>query len=62
MITDSASRPGLVSAVARLLSTGEPTYFQHEGACRHGLRSALVLRGYRWPLADHTAADVVAKP
>jgi hypothetical protein len=51
----------LVSSVATILKTGEPTVFEHEGSCRHGLRSALCLDGWSWEDADAAARGVVSK-
>ena len=49
----------VVANVAAILATGDPTYFQYEGACRHGLRSSLVLDGWRWQRADDKAAEII---
>ena len=51
----------LVENVTRILKTGEPTKFEFEAACRHGIRKHLILRGWRWADADNAAAQVVAK-
>lgn len=49
----------LIDEVANILKLGEPTYFAFEGACRHALRKALVLKGWPWPDADKAAGEVV---
>lgn len=46
--------------VARILEAGRPTPFRWESACRHGLRAALCLKGWRWDAADGHAARVVS--
>lgn len=48
-----------VEYVGRILRTGEPTKFQHEGACRAGFRVALINKGWRWSDADREAMRVV---
>jgi hypothetical protein len=53
------SRRRMVSAIADVLRTGEPTIFRFEAVCRHTLRSVMVLRGRSWPLSDQLAAEVV---
>lgn len=50
----------LINIVAAILREGEPTKFAMEAACRHGLRSALCLKGIKWAQADAIAADIVA--
>ena len=45
--------------VARLLDTGLPTKFRWSSACRHGVRSALCLKGEKWARADNLAASIV---
>jgi hypothetical protein len=49
----------LVDRTAIILRAGEPTRFANEGACRYGLRRALISQAWRWADADATAADVV---
>jgi hypothetical protein len=51
----------LVDKAACILRTGESTKFEFEGACRHGIRSALCLGGWPWSDADAAAAAIVAK-
>lgn len=51
----------LATALARILIQGEPTRFRYEGACRHGLRSALCLQGLTWARADDLAAKVLSE-
>ncbi len=53
-------RQRLIEGTAKLLRTGQPTFFAFEGACRTGLRSSLCLHGWPWHDADAAAADVVA--
>lgn len=50
----------MVVLVTRIVRQAEPTPFAAEASCRHGLRAGLCLRGWRWPLADAVAADLVA--
>ncbi|WP_424992404.1 hypothetical protein [Oceaniradius stylonematis] len=50
----------LIAEVCMILKTGEPTKFAFEGACRHGLRSALCLEGWQWAEADRVAAEIVS--
>jgi hypothetical protein len=45
--------------VADCVRTGEPTPFAYEASCRHGLRSSLVLRGWKWARADFIANEIV---
>ncbi|MBO0904219.1 hypothetical protein [Jiella sonneratiae] len=50
----------LVESAASILRTGEPTYFEFEGACRSGIRRSLIMQGWKWVDADNAAADVVS--
>lgn len=52
-------RRHLIEAVAGILKAGEPTKFSFEAACRHALRAALCMSGWRWEAAAVAAADVV---
>lgn len=56
----AARKRAIVDKVANILASGEPTRFAGEGACRHGIRSALCLRSWSWPLADVIARDIVS--
>jgi endogenous inhibitor of DNA gyrase (YacG/DUF329 family) len=56
---DRVVRDALVIEVAALLSTGEPTFFQYEGAIRHALRSSRCRDGWKWQRADDFAAHVL---
>ncbi len=49
----------IVREVARLLNAGRPTKFRWSSECRHGLRSALCLKGHKWERADKLAASIV---
>lgn len=51
----------LVMKIASYLRQFHLTPFEFEGACRHNLRSALCLVGYRWGVADAEAARIVAQ-
>ncbi|MEX6508933.1 hypothetical protein [Jiella sp. M17.18] len=51
----------LVETTVAILRTGEPTRFEFEGSCRHGIRRSLILEEWSWADADHAAAEVVAK-
>lgn len=50
----------LIESVAALLREGRPTHFAYEASCRHGIRSALCVDGWKWQEADQTADDVVS--
>jgi hypothetical protein len=50
----------IVRATAEILTTGRPTLFRWESACRHGLRAGLCLKGWKWAAADDHAAKIVA--
>ena len=53
-------RRAMVSAIADVLKTGEPTVFRFEALCRHTLRSGNVHCAARsWGLADAISADIV---
>lgn len=51
----------VVNATVLLLKTWRNSRFEHEGACRAGLRSALCLEGWRWVEADNCAAEIVGQ-
>src|SRR5262245_52270192 len=51
----------LVSIVAKVLATGEPTVFQWAAHCRHTLRGAMCLQGKSWSTADAYAAEIVRR-
>lgn len=55
-----ARREFLRDRVADIMRAGDPTPFALEASCRHGIRSGLVLDGWRWAAADATAAEIVA--
>jgi hypothetical protein len=59
MARKHAERDRLIVRVAAALLTGVPTYFQHEGSIRHGIRSSLCLEGWRWAAADAHAAHIL---
>ncbi len=52
-------RRHLVDTIAAILRSGDPTPFAFEASCRHGLRAALCLHGWRWQEADAMAAEIV---
>lgn len=52
-------RKHIVSRLGDILNDFRQTRFEHEAACRHGLRSALCLEGHAWALADNEAALLV---
>ena len=58
---NTARRLALVRALTRILAKGEPTKFEFEGACRHGVRARLCLLGWPWPQADDLAVLVVTQ-
>ena len=49
----------LVGAASLILTAGQPTKFEYEAACRHGLRVSLIRHGWAWSDADTSAALVV---
>lgn len=49
----------VVSRLAETLNDFRLTKFEHEAACRHGLRAAFCLQGHSWSQADHEAALLV---
>jgi len=49
----------VVKKVVVILRSGRASKFEFEAACRHGLRRALCLQGWRWQDADSAAAVVV---
>lgn len=51
----------LVDRTAEILNTWRVSRWEHEAACRHGLRQSFVLQGYRWALADAEAALIVSR-
>ncbi|TPJ28020.1 hypothetical protein [Mesorhizobium sp. B2-7-2] len=53
-------RRHLVDTAVKILKAGDPTYFEFEASCRHGLRSSLCLQGWSWNDAENAAADVVS--
>jgi hypothetical protein len=52
-------RDHVVDEVMNVLRTRTLSPFQHEAACRHGLRKALCLDGYAWTRSDEEAALIV---
>lgn len=54
-------RDGILASVVSILKAGYPTKFAHESACRHGLRGALCLEGYRWHDADAAASSILSE-
>ena len=49
----------IVRAIARILDAGMPTKFRWESACRHGLRGAFCMKGWKWQAADEQAAKII---
>ncbi|WP_295135702.1 hypothetical protein [uncultured Reyranella sp.] len=49
----------IVRAIARILDAGTPTKFRWESACRHGLRGAYCMKGWKWKEADEQAAKII---
>lgn len=58
-ILEPGVRAVAVDRVKQLLRSGHASPFEREGDCRHGLRSALCLAGYRWSLSDIEAAKLI---
>lgn len=52
-------REHVISEVETLLRQWKQSKFEFEGTCRHGLREALCLRGYRWQVSDIEAEGIV---
>ncbi|HEY4200043.1 MAG TPA: hypothetical protein VGM83_05745 [Devosiaceae bacterium] len=59
-IIEGQKRDAAIATTAELLRQAPLSKFQYEASVRHGLRTALVLQGHRWPLADLEAAAIVA--
>jgi hypothetical protein len=58
---EEMQRAEMVRRVAEILDDPDaPSRFTHEGACRHGLRSAFCLAGAKWEVADTMAASIVS--
>jgi len=55
----SKEREIAIEKAMAILDGSHRSKFEFEGACRHGMRSALCLTGHRWIVADVAAADVV---
>lgn len=53
-------RRQIEKTVCELLRRGDPTPFAFEAPCRHGLRRALCLAGWRWGRADAMADEIVS--
>lgn len=58
---DPNAKAHMIERTIDVLRSGKASVFEHEGDCRHGLRSALCLRGAPWPTADGVAAYAVAE-
>ncbi len=52
-------RKHIVSQVMEIMADWRLSPFEHEGACRTGLRSALCLEGHSWQRADDEAASII---
>lgn len=52
-------REDAISKAVEILRDWRSSPFQHEGAVRAGLRSALCIEGHRWAIADNEAAKVL---
>lgn len=59
-ILNRERREHFLDIVTNHLRSGRLTPFEHEGACRHGVRSKLVLEGYAWRRSEAQAADLVS--
>ncbi|SDD71836.1 hypothetical protein [Rhodospira trueperi] len=57
-LSDRARR---IATVAAILRDWSASPFEHEGACRHGIRAGLCLDGWPWPRADAEAVHVVSE-
>jgi hypothetical protein len=58
---EQMQRAEMVRRVAEILNDPDaPSRFAHEGAVRHGLRSAFCLAGAKWEIADVMAASIVS--
>lgn len=56
---NSDRRKHLVATAMTILRQWRMSRFEHEAACRHGLRSAFCLEGWKWSEADTVAKEVV---
>lgn len=52
-------RKQIGAKVFALVEDWRSSPFEHEGACRHGLRRALCLAGHSWRVSDHEAQTIV---
>lgn len=52
-------RSGAIERAAELLATATLSKFEHEAACRYGLRLGLINRGAAWDDADVESASIV---
>lgn len=55
------ARKHVVAEIMDMLKDWRLSPFEHEGDCRHGVRSALCLDGRSWFLADTEAASLVSE-
>lgn len=58
-LLNDGKRRHVVGRIVDQLSKYRLSKFEFEGACRHGLRAALCLKGHSWARADHEAAMLV---
>jgi hypothetical protein len=58
-IFEAAQYQSVVERVTAILANWTSSPFQHEAACRQGLRRQLCLKGYSWGRADAEAARIV---
>jgi hypothetical protein len=56
---DKVARRERVRRIADVLKQYDQSPFQYEAACTHGLRAALVLRGWPWQAAQDEARQLV---
>ncbi|MBN9333633.1 hypothetical protein [Devosia sp.] len=59
VITDKAHKKRIIRDTAAILREWESSAFEHEAACRHGLRQGFCENGAGWTRADDEAAYIV---
>jgi hypothetical protein len=52
-------REHVIEALRVILADWKASPFEHEAACRHGLRAGFCIEGERWAVSDHEAAALV---
>lgn len=58
---EGARRDHIIARVTEILRDWTVSRFEHEAACRHGIRQALCLDAFGWQVSDDEAASIVAE-